>query len=550
MFNGCTSLNYIELKNMTSWNATTSWVANVASSGTFVCPSELGDNDTIKRGISYCPNNWSVGNCWGLCFTAKEANSTISMQSVGTAIPVSLETSTDDGKTWMPFVVGTTTITLASAGDQVYFRAGNEGTGGTGVNLKFATSESRYTKFVMTGKVAVSGDISSILDSSGTVSSFAAAGPLAARSYVFDHLFYGCTSLVSARYLLLPATTLAVYCYEDMFSGCTNLVDAPWLPSGSLNAGCYYGMFRNCAALAEAPELPATALKAECYNYMFRNCTSLVDAPYLPAETLTEDCYSYMFAGCSSLNNVNVAFTSWSSSCTYNWLQDVSATGSFQCPHALGDDSTITRGPSNCPTGWNVYNYWGLCFTAEEANSTISMQAIGDAPSVSLQTSIDGVNWTPFTVGTTTITLANVGDKVYFAAGENNNTRFGSSTSAYNTFIMTGKVAAYGSITSLLNAVSKLTSLSSSYCYCYLFNNCTSLTFAPELPATTLASYCYYGMFYGCTSLIQAPALPATTLTGSCYASMFNGCSSLTTAPTLPAMTLAQACYTSMFYGC
>ena len=33
------------------------------------------------------------------------------------------------------------------------------------------------------------------------------------------------------------------------------------------------------------------------------------------------------------------------------------------------------------------------------------------------------------------------------------------------------------------------------------FSNCTSLTTAPELPATTLANNCYSKMFSGCTSL-------------------------------------------------
>jgi hypothetical protein len=34
-----------------------------------------------------------------------------------------------------------------------------------------------------------------------------------------------------------------------------------------------------------------------------------------------------------------------------------------------------------------------------------------------------------------------------------------------------------------------------------MFAGCTSLTAAPELPATTLVNYCYYNMFNGCTSL-------------------------------------------------
>ena len=57
-------------------------------------------------------------------------------------------------------------------------------------------------------------------------------------------------------------------------------------------------------------------------------------------------------------------------------------------------------------------------------------------------------------------------------------------------------------------------------------------------------------MFWNCTSLTQAPELPATTLANYCYISMFQNCSSLTHAPELPAMTLADSCYGGMFYSC
>ena len=83
-----------------------------------------------------------------------------------------------------------------------------------------------------------------------------------------------------------------------------------------------------------------------------------------------------------------------------------------------------------------------------------------------------------------------------------------------------------------------------------MFYNCTNLTTAPELPATTLAEYCYYYMFNGCTGLTTAPELPATTLAEYCYSSMFIGCTGLTTAPELPATTLAEYCYYYMFNGC
>jgi hypothetical protein len=83
-----------------------------------------------------------------------------------------------------------------------------------------------------------------------------------------------------------------------------------------------------------------------------------------------------------------------------------------------------------------------------------------------------------------------------------------------------------------------------------MFDNCTNLITAPELPATTLKSACYYTMFSGCKSLTTAPKLPATTLANSCYAYMFARCTSLTTAPDLPAETLTINCYYELFKGC
>lgn len=83
-----------------------------------------------------------------------------------------------------------------------------------------------------------------------------------------------------------------------------------------------------------------------------------------------------------------------------------------------------------------------------------------------------------------------------------------------------------------------------------MFSGCTSLTTAPELPATTLTDNCYAAMFFGCTNLIVAPELPATALTKNCYNNMFDGCTSLTTAPALPATTLASYCYYRMFTNC
>jgi hypothetical protein len=166
------------------------------------------------------------------------------------------------------------------------------------------------------------------------------------------------------------------------------------------------------------------------------------------------------------------------------------------------------------------------------------------APTVYLETSPTGEegSWTDFTVCTynyenwesnddgTTITLANVGDKVYFRAKQDNerfvspiyDMDYGNYLYGYNNFEMTGKIAASGNLNTLLKADGSVLDLTErDYCYANMFQNCTALTQAPELPATTLADYCYYFMFDGCTSLIKAPELPAEYLTEACYTRMF-----------------------------
>lgn len=87
-------------------------------------------------------------------------------------------------------------------------------------------------------------------------------------------------------------------------------------------------------------------------------------------------------------------------------------------------------------------------------------------------------------------------------------------------------------------------------CYCCMFQGCTSLTSFSDLPATILSDSCYHSMFYGCTSLTQAPKLHATTAATYCYSYMFQNCTNLTRAPELLATTLADYCYYEMFKGC
>lgn len=83
-----------------------------------------------------------------------------------------------------------------------------------------------------------------------------------------------------------------------------------------------------------------------------------------------------------------------------------------------------------------------------------------------------------------------------------------------------------------------------------MFQYCTLLRSAPQLPATILLPRAYFCMFQGCTSLVSAPQLPATTINDYCYDGMFNSCTSLVSAPVLVASVLKPYCYEGIFNGC
>ena len=250
-------------------------------------------------------------NDW-LCFTATQANSTVKLNKNGSPGAISLETSTE-GSTWSDYSWTDSTgdtLTLANVGDKIYFRAKTE-------NQTIGSSRSNYYKFSMSGKIAASGNIQTLLKADGSridapdycyfnmfngCTSLTTAPELTATTLAescYDAMFQGCTSLTTAPEL--PATTLANYCYFNMFNGCTYLTQAPTLLATTLASGCYQQMFYGCTSLTQAPVLQATTLANYCYQSMFSGCTSLTTAPKLPATTLAESCYSNMFYGCTSL---------------------------------------------------------------------------------------------------------------------------------------------------------------------------------------------------------------------------------------------------------
>ena len=169
------------------------------------------------------------------------------------------------------------------------------------------------------------------------------------------------------------------------------------------------------------------------------------------------------------------------------------------------------------------YDY--LCFTAEGAGegaaawvkfegntSNLECYMPSKSPSNHWQSYSEFLN--EVMSGADKISLTK-GEKVYFHG--NNPTGLASDSRFKMGSDNGGTIAASGNIMSLISEDCSVTEIPCNECFKRLFSDCTILTAAPKLPATTLKEYCYEEMFYNCTSLISAPELPATTLKEHCY---------------------------------
>lgn len=208
-----------------------------------------------------------------------------------------------------------------------------------------------------------------------------------------------------------------------------------------------------------------------------------------------------------------------------------------------GNQQQETEYPS--PTPVPSADYKGLAFISS-GESTVRLAQVGTPYEISLEYSTDESHWKPYTIGET-ITLAD-STFLLFRSGEHKNRKFSKDDENYYHFEISGPISAQGNIMSLLNR--DFSTPLTTYAFFALFEGCTSLLSAPELPATKMEAYCYNGMFANCTSLKFAPELPAKRLESNCYHCMFERCTSLTSAPELPTTELVSNCYEFMYKDC
>jgi len=365
----------------------------------------------------------------------------------------------------------------------------------------------------------------------------------------YYYMFQGCTSLTTAPQL--PATSLGASCYRGMFSGCTSLTTAPsQLPATTLTQYCYRDMFRGCTSLTTAPELPATTLAIECYRDMFNGCTSLTTAPQLPATTLTVSCYEGMFQDCRSLNLITCLATDISASlCTANWVTGVAPTGTFTKAASMTSWTTNFDG---IPNGWTVQDYTpqhdyskDYFTTVAKSDGTISFS--GSSATNLLSYSVNGGEWAQQTAQGEAVTVA-TGDEVRWK-GTNLSIDGIYGIGHVNS---TCQFDVEGNVMSLISGDSfDDTATLANNQFRDLFSMAINLVSAENLvlPAMTLASYCYGYMFFECTNLTIAPKLPATTLVYACYIQMFQGCTGLNSVTCLATDRSASYCTNGWFKG-
>lgn len=198
-------------------------------------------------------------------------------------------------------------------------------------------------------------------------------------------------------------------------------------------------------------------------------------------------------------------------------------------------------------------NIRAVCFKAD-GEQTVAITKVGSAPAITMQYSYDGVTWeswdlTPLPFGGNT--------KVYVRGMGNYS--FGIDSSRHNkiTFGTDSYVYVSGIVEALLDGYNEVLTAQGTGLLRNLFYEQSALRSAENLrfelktvPSVYLTTYAL--MFAKCSNLLYAPKALSIESFGSGYecASMFQDCTSLLTAPELPATTLSQYCYRYMFQGC
>jgi len=336
MFYGCTSLNHIICYNVSdiSEYVNQNWISGVAGSGTFEL-NYLGTwNNTNKA--SHIPSGWIINDEYGYPWENEYlqfdvlTDGTILWKGTGNNEIYSVLTisySKDNGTTW-------TDITATSEGTEINVLTGDKVLI-KGNNSRYAWNNTKYSAF--TGGTATynaKGNIMSLIYGDNFIGQTTLT-----EEHALSQVFNG-SNIVSAEYLILPATTLTTDCYRATFAHSHLLTKSPKiLPATTLSTECYYYMFDDCVSMTTHPELPAETLVYHCYHGLFHGCVSLNYITCLVQNIINDSLFAFLWD--NTLGSINVVFP------TGVFIKHVNATW----PKAGGNSAT------GIPSTWLIKNY-------------------------------------------------------------------------------------------------------------------------------------------------------------------------------------------------
>ena len=249
--------------------------------------------------------------------------------------------SLDSGSTW----TSANTTSTVQSGDVVFIK---------GEDFAIRANAGIGT-FSSTCDFDVEGNVMSLLYGDN----FEGETDLTGKDYALMNLFSGCTTVINADKMELPATTLSTQCYCNMFNRAINLLKAPSeMPATDLGVGCYMNMFYNCSAMTTVmDELPATTLADSAYTQMFFNCSGFTTAPMLPALTVSVAGYYRMFYYAKKVNSITcLATNKTATNAVGSWVTGVASSGTFT---KNANMTGWSRGGNGIPTNWTILDYSG-----------------------------------------------------------------------------------------------------------------------------------------------------------------------------------------------
>ena len=391
----------------------------------------------------------------------------------------------------------------------------------------------------------------------------------AADTNYFDHTFYLCRNLKEVN---LPSLHIypdprdsrqdyGNYTFRSMREGCSSLEYVNLNNVSYVGYSGFLDTFKDCVNLKEV-HLEKMA------NGQTSSGTPMFDGT---------------FSGCTSLELVDFHLATGVPSSSWGAFNNINNYYKIVVPDALYDTWVATFPWSDQSILPHIVKYHETCltFTSQMDGTTISMRANGSAPTLDLEYTKDGLTWSDFTVGSTSV-LIDEGEHASFRTKSTTDTVTSTGDADYNCFVVNGKATLSGSVASMVNKdhfhaklpegsnyalnrlfnaqhgiVGSLKNLKLPFkkleenCYKCMFRDSGGITEAPELPATELAPECYHAMFELCTGLTTpCSKLEATDVPYRAYYHLFSQCYNLASAPAISAVDIDESGMEAMFNLC